>query len=100
VVSSELAVPARRPYYLDVRVQFVQFLAGPVVATVRTAPRPKAAKIVRLVEALTTGLGVRDRVSLGRRMTQSLVRAYETDGRPVPGWVNDLHAYFDHGRRL
>jgi len=55
---------------------------------------------VRLVEALTTGLGVRDRVSLGRRMTQSLVRAYETDGRPVPGWVNDLHAYFDHGRRL
>jgi len=60
----------------------------------------KAARIVGLVEALTTGLVVRDRVSLGRRMTQSLVRAYQTERRPVPGWVNDLHAYFDHGRRL
>jgi len=108
VVSSGLAVPARSLYYLDVRVQFVQFLAGPVVATVRAAPRAKrkmprtakAARIVRLVEALTTGLVVRDRVSLGRRMTQSLVRAYQTERRPVPGWVNDLHAYFDHGRRL
>jgi len=34
---------------------------------------------------LTTGLGVRDRVSVGRRMTQSLVRAYQTDRRLVPG---------------
>jgi hypothetical protein len=59
----------------------------------------KAAKIVRLVEALTTGLGVRDHVSLGRRMAQSLLRAYRADRRPVPGWVKDLHAYFDHGRR-
>jgi hypothetical protein len=59
----------------------------------------KAVKIVRLVEALTSELDDRGRVLVGRRMVRSLRRAFEGDQRPVPNWVKDVHAYFDHGRR-
>ena len=50
---------------------------------------PKAAEIVALVEDLSSGLGTRDGVVVGRGLARLLARA-----RPVPAWVKQLIAYY------
>jgi len=79
-------------------VQFVQFIhrSGADVATKRgkRAHSPKTAEIVRLVEALTTGVGAHDGVVLGRGIAQLLRDAYRERQRAVPRWVRELVAYY------
>ena len=59
---------------------------------------PKAAEIVCLVEELSSGLGTRDGVIVGRGLARLLTDAYEVRGRSVPAWVVQLTDYY-HGRR-
>ena len=63
-----------------------------------TLSSPKAAEIVSLVEALSSGLGTRDGVVVGRGLVRLLTDAYEARGRSVPTWVVQLTDYY-HGRR-
>ncbi len=63
-----------------------------------TLSSPKAAEIVSLVEALSSGLGTRDGVVVGRGLARLLTDAYEARGRSVPAWVVQLTDYY-HGRR-
>ena len=60
----------------------------------KPVPSPKAAEIVRLVEALTTGVGTHDGVVLGRGIAGLLRDAYRAKQETVPGWVRDLIAYY------
>ena len=59
---------------------------------------PKAAEIVRLVEALTTGIASHDGVVLGRGIAGLLRDAYRERRRSAPRWVQDLIAYYSHGK--
>jgi len=63
-----------------------------------TLSSPKAAEIVSLVEELSSGLGTRDGVVVGRGLVRLLTDAYEARGRSVPTWVVQLTDYY-HGRR-
>ncbi|PYP06287.1 MAG: hypothetical protein DMD25_08565 [Gemmatimonadetes bacterium] len=63
----------------------------------RTAS-PKAAEIVRLVEALSTGVGSHDGVVLGRGIADLLRDAYRAKQGKVPGWVRQLIAYYGRKR--
>ena len=64
----------------------------------KQAPSPKAAEIVRLVEALTTGVGSHDGVVLGRGIAELLQDAYRAKQGKVPPWVRELIAYY-RGKR-
>jgi len=55
---------------------------------------PKAAEIVALVEDLSSGLGTRDGVVVGRGLARLLADAYGARARPVPAWVKQLIAYY------
>jgi hypothetical protein len=70
------------------------------VATKRgkRAPSPKAAEIVRLVEALSTGVGSHDGVVLGRGIAGLLRDAYREKRGKVPGWVRELIVYYGRKR--
>jgi hypothetical protein len=80
--------------------------AGPkqpkrLAATLRSGPRsPKAAEIIALVEALTTGVDGRDGASLGRKICRLLADAYAGRGRPSPRWVEQLITYYTGKRRV
>ena len=63
-----------------------------------TLSSPKAAEIVSLVEALSSGLGTRDGVVVGRGLARLLAAAYETGGRSVPAWVVQLSDYYRRRR--
>jgi len=84
-------------------VQFVQFIhrSGADVATKRgkRAHSPKAAEIVRLVEALTTGVGAHDGVVLGRGIADLLRDAYRERQGSVPRWVRELIVYYAREKR-
>jgi len=58
----------------------------------------KASEIVALVEQLSSGLGSHDGVVLGRGLARLLAEAYETRGRSVPAWVEQLMAYYGNHR--
>ena len=60
----------------------------------KRAPSPKAAEIVRLVEALSTGVASHDGVVLGRGIAALLRDAYRAKQGKVPGWVRELIAHF------
>jgi hypothetical protein len=62
-------------------------------------PSPKAAEIVRLVEALTTGVGSHDGVVLGRGIADLLRDAYRERQGSVPRWVRDLIVYYAREKR-
>jgi hypothetical protein len=66
------------------------------VATKRGKPAssPKAAEIVRLVEALSAGVGAHDGVVLGRGIAGLLRDAYRAKQGKVPVWVRELIAYY------
>jgi len=49
---------------------------------------------VRLVEALTTGVGSHDGVVLGRGIAGLLRDAYRGKQGKVPGWARELIAYY------
>ena len=57
-------------------------------------PSPKASEIVRLVEALSTGVGSHDGVVLGRGIAELLRDAYRERQRTVPPWVRALISYY------
>ena len=57
-------------------------------------PSPKASEIVRLVEALSTGVGSHDGVVLGRGIAELLRDAYRERQRTVPRWVRALISYY------
>jgi hypothetical protein len=59
-----------------------------------TLSSPKAAEIVTLVEELSSGRGTRDGVVVGRGLARLLGDAYAARRRPVPGWVEQLIAYY------
>ena len=63
----------------------------------RTAS-PKTAEIVRLVEALSTGVGSHDGVVLGCGIAELLRDAYRAKQGKVPGWVRELIAYYGRQR--
>ena len=70
-------------------------------ATMRRGPRsPKAAEVVALVEALTTGVDGRDGASLGRKICRLLADAYAGRGRPAPRWVEHLITYYTGKKRV
>jgi len=58
------------------------------------ASHPKVVEIVRLVEALSEGLGSHDGVVVGRGIARLLLDAYRERERPVPRWVRDLAAHY------
>ena len=58
----------------------------------------KTAEIVRLVEALSTGVGSHDGVVLGRGIAELLRDAYRAKQGKVPGWVRELIAYYGRQR--
>jgi hypothetical protein len=60
---------------------------------------PKAAEIVRLVEALSTGVGSHDGVVLGRGIADLLRDAYRERQGSVPRWVRELIVYYARERR-
>ncbi len=60
---------------------------------------PKAAEIVRLVEALSTGVGSHDGVVLGRGIADLLRDAYRERLGSVPRWVRELVAYYAREKR-
>jgi hypothetical protein len=64
----------------------------------KRAPSPKAAEIVRLVEALSAGVGSHDGVVLGRGIAGLLRDAYRAKQGKVPGWVQELIAYYGRKR--
>ena len=66
----------------------------------KQAPSPKAAEIVRLVEALTTGVGSHDGVVLGRGIAGLLEDAYRGKQGKVPRWVRELITYYRGKRAL
>jgi len=70
------------------------------VATKRgkRASSPKTAEIVRLVEALSTGVGSHDGVVLGRGIAGLLREAYRAKQGKAPGWVRELIAYYGRKR--
>jgi len=49
---------------------------------------------VRLVEALSTGVGSHDGVVLGRGIAELLRDAYRERQRTVPRWVRALISYY------
>ena len=57
-------------------------------------PSPKASEIVRLVEALSTGVGSHDGVVLGRGIADLLRDAYRERQGTVPRWVRELISYY------
>jgi len=65
----------------------------------RKSPSPKAAEIVRLVEALTTGVGSHDGVVLGRGIADLLRDAYRERQGSVPRWVRELIVYYAPEKR-
>jgi len=71
------------------------------VATKRgkRAKSPKTAEIVRLVEALTTGVGSHDGVVLGRGIADLLRDAYRERQGSVPRWVRELIVYYAREKR-
>jgi len=64
----------------------------------KRAPSPKATEIVRLVEALSAGVGSHDGVVLGRGIAGLLRDAYRGKQGKVPGWVRELIAYYGKKR--
>ncbi len=64
----------------------------------KRAPSPKTAEIVRLVEALSTGVGSHDGVVLGRGIAGLLREAYRAKPGKAPGWVRELIAYYGRKR--
>lgn len=63
----------------------------------RSSPKtqsPKAVAIVRLVEALSAGLGAHDGVVLGGGLATLLRDRYNERGRAVPRWVQELLAHY------
>ena len=60
----------------------------------KPASSPKAAEIVRLVEALSAGVGSHDGVVLGRGIAGLLRDAYRAKQAKVPVWVRALIAYY------
>jgi len=64
----------------------------------KRAQSPKTAEIVRLVEALTTGIASHDGVVLGRGIAGLLRDAYRERRRSVPRWVQELIAYYSRAR--
>ena len=65
----------------------------------RNPPSPKAAEIVRLVEALSTGVGSHDGVVLGRGIADLLRDAYRERQGSVPRWVRELIVYYAREKR-
>ncbi|HXL11929.1 MAG TPA: hypothetical protein VN955_11080 [Gemmatimonadales bacterium] len=65
----------------------------------RKPPSPKAAEIVRLVEALSTGVGSHDGVVLGRGIADLLRDAYRERRGSVPRWVRELIVYYAREKR-
>jgi hypothetical protein len=59
---------------------------------------PKAAEIVSLVEELSSGLGTRDGVVVGRGLARLLTEAYQARDRSVPAWVVQLSDYYRRRR--
>jgi len=57
----------------------------------KRAPSPE---IVRLVEALSTGVASHDGVVLGRGIAALLRDAYRAKQGKVPGWVRELIAHY------
>ena len=49
---------------------------------------------MRLVEALSTGVGSHDGVVLGRGIAELLRDAYRERQRTVPRWVGELVSYY------
>lgn len=60
---------------------------------------PKAVEIVRLVEALSTGVGSHDGVVLGRGIADLLRDAYRERQGSVPRWVRELIVYYAREKR-
>jgi len=54
---------------------------------------------VRLVEALTTGVGSHDGVVLGRGIADLLRDAYRERQGSVPRWVRELIVYYAREKR-
>jgi len=65
----------------------------------KQASHPKVVEIVRLVEALSDGLGSHDGVLIGRGIARSLVDAYRERRQPMPRWVRELVAYYPPTRK-
>ena len=65
----------------------------------KRAQSPKTAEIVRLVEALTTGVGSHDGVVLGRGIAELLRDAYRERQGSVPRWVRELTVYYAREKR-
>ncbi len=65
----------------------------------KRAQSPKTAEIVRLVEALTTGVGLHDGVVLGRGIADLLRDAYRGRQGSVPRWVRELIVYYAREKR-
>ncbi|HYR97490.1 MAG TPA: hypothetical protein VEO58_00640 [Gemmatimonadales bacterium] len=65
----------------------------------KRAKSPKTAEIVRLVEALTTGVGSHDGVVLGRGIADLLRDAYRERQGSVPRWVRELIVYYAREKR-
>jgi len=65
----------------------------------KRAQSPKTAEIVRLVEALTTGVGSHDGVVLGRGIADLLRDAYRERQGSVPRWVRELIVYYAPEKR-
>ena len=65
----------------------------------KRAQSPKTAEIVRLVEALTTGVGSHDGVVLGRGIAELLRDAYRERRGSVPRWVRELTVYYAREKR-
>jgi len=64
----------------------------------KQASSPKTAEIVRLVEALSAGVGSHDGVVLGRGIAELLRNAYRAKQGKVPAWVRELIAYYGRKR--
>ncbi len=65
----------------------------------KRAQSPKTAEIVRLVEALTTGVGLHDGVVLGHGIADLLRDAYRGRQGSVPRWVRELIVYYAREKR-
>jgi len=97
---------ARAPRYILCAVSAVSFSCGETTMAPRpaktkrraTLSSPKAAEIVSLVEDLSSGLGTRDGVVVGRGLARLLAEAYEARGRSVPAWVVQLRDYYRRRR--
>jgi len=65
----------------------------------KRAQSSKTAEIVRLVEALTTGVGSHDGVVLGRGIADLLRDAYRERQGSVPRWVRELIVNYAREKR-